>query len=125
MAEDHAHHEHDHSHGPSHVHDHVRGHRHQHHHGHAHLIGRAIWITVAFMLIELVGGIYANSLSLISDGAHMLTDVGALLLGLFAIWVSRKPSTPQMSFGYHRAEILGALASGLMIWLIAGVLSYE
>jgi cobalt-zinc-cadmium efflux system protein len=82
-------------------------------------------ITIAFMVIEAAGGPYANSLALLSDAAHMLTDVGALLLSLFAIWVARKPSTPTMSFGYARAEILGALASGLIIWLIAGLLGFE
>jgi cobalt-zinc-cadmium efflux system protein len=108
------------------------GHHHHHHHagdghshGHGHLIGKVIWITIAFMAIEFVAGLYANSLALISDAAHMLTDVGALLLSLFAVWVSRKPSTPQMSYGYHRAEIIGALISGLLIWLIAGVLGFE
>jgi cobalt-zinc-cadmium efflux system protein len=84
-----------------------------------------MWITIAFMVIEAIGGFYANSLALLSDAAHLLTDVGALGVSLFALWVARKPSTPQMSFGYHRAEILGALASGLLIWLIAGVLIFE
>jgi cobalt-zinc-cadmium efflux system protein len=122
MAEHHGH-DHDHDHG------HAHGHGHGHGHGrslkHTHLIGKAIWVTVFFMFIELAAGFYANSLALISDGVHMLTDVGALGLSFFALWVARRPSTPQMSFGYHRAEILGALASGLLIWLLAGVLIYE
>ena len=105
-------------------------HDHQHNHGHDHtrapqVIVRAIGITVVFMLIELIGGYFSNSLALISDGAHMLTDVGAMLLSLFAIWVSRRPSTSRMSFGYHRAEILGALGSGLLIWMISGLLIFE
>lgn len=82
-------------------------------------------VTILFMAIEAAGGYIANSLALLSDAAHMLTDVGAMLLSLFAIWVSRRPSTSRMSFGYHRAEILGALVSGLMIWLLAGILVYE
>ncbi|MEK6704512.1 MAG: cation diffusion facilitator family transporter [Bdellovibrionota bacterium] len=88
-------------------------------------IGKAIVITVVFMIVELVGGWISNSLALISDGAHMLTDVGAMLLSLFALWVAKRPRTLIMSFGYHRAEILGALGSGLGIWLISGVLVYE
>jgi cobalt-zinc-cadmium efflux system protein len=105
---------------------HHHGHSHSHSHDHASSsITRAIAVTLVFMVVEFVGGWYANSLALISDGAHMLTDVGAMLLSLFAVWVSRRPSTPAMSFGYHRAEILGALASGLLIWLISGVLVYE
>lgn len=114
----------------NHEHGHSHGHSH-HHHRHAHgaeapkLMIRAIGITVFFMIVELVGGWMANSLALISDAAHMLTDVGAMLLSLFALWVAKRPSTPTMSFGYHRAEILGALTSGLMIWLISGFLIYE
>ncbi len=108
-------------------------HHHDHeHHSHHHVnnkgpaaIKRAIFVTFLFMIIELVGGWLANSLALVSDGAHMLTDIGAMLLSLFAFWVARRPSTPTMSFGYHRAEILGALMSGLLIWLISGILIYE
>jgi cobalt-zinc-cadmium efflux system protein len=114
-----------------HNHSHEDGHDHDHDHRHGSesrapsAILRAIWITLVFMLIEALGGYFANSLALISDAAHMLTDVGAMLLSLFAIWVSRRPSNSKMTFGYHRAEILGALASGLAIWLIAGILVYE
>lgn len=110
------------------------GHGHFHSHDHNHegvtehapwAISKAILITFIFMLLELVGGWYSNSLALISDGAHMLTDIGAMLVSLFAIWIARKPSNSSMSFGYHRAEILGALISGLIIWLISGLLVYE
>lgn len=116
--------------------DHGHPHAHPHHHSHGlhdhglqgqapQVITRAIVITLIFMVIELVGGWLSNSLALISDAAHMLTDVGAMLLSLFALWVARRPSTPTMSWGYHRAEILGALLSGLLIWLISGMLIYE
>lgn len=101
-----------------------------HAHAHAHAgspeaITRAIVVTVVFMLIEFAGGLYANSLALLSDSAHMLTDVGALLLSLFALWIARRPATPLMSWGFHRAEILGALASGIVIWILSGFLIYE
>lgn len=119
----HSHHDHD---------DHDHDHDHHHSHGHAHSHGgapkalfRALIVTVIFMLIEVIGGFWANSLALLSDAAHMLTDVGAILLSLFVIWMAKRPSTPTMSFGYHRAEILGALASGLTIWLLSGLLVYE
>jgi cobalt-zinc-cadmium efflux system protein len=113
---------------------HARGRRHPGHaHSHAHsihntaprAISHAILITLIFMVIELLGGWFSNSLALISDGAHMLTDVGAMSLSLFALWIARRPATSTMTFGYHRAEILGALFSGLLIWLISGVLIYE
>jgi len=120
-----------------HSHEHVgKNHGHNHNHGHsgshAHARGQApkaiiaaMVVTLIFMVVELIGGWLANSLALISDGAHMLTDVGAMLLSLFAIWIARRPYSGSMSFGYHRAEILGALVSGLLIWAIAGVLVYE
>src|SRR3954467_13748960 len=115
--------------GHSHSHaDHDHGHFHGHAHGHAPktpaaaaALRRALLVTAIFLIVELVGGLLANSLALISDAGHMLTDVGALSLSLFAYWMSRKPSTPMMSFGYHRAEILGALISGLVIWMLAGI----
>jgi cobalt-zinc-cadmium efflux system protein len=130
---DHDHgHDHDHDKGDSHDHGHGHSHgggllgHHHHHHGDApRAILRAIGITLIFMCLELIGGYFANSLALISDGAHMLTDVGAMLLSLFVLWMARRPSTSTMSFGYHRAEILGALASGLIIWMISGFLIYE
>ena len=118
--------------GLGHHHHHHSG-DHDHHDGHSHghsgdipqALGRAIMMTVAFMVVEIVGGYYANSLALMSDGAHMLTDAGAMVFSLFVYWISRRPATPEMSFGYHRAEILGALASGLVIWLVAGFLIFE
>lgn len=120
-------HEHPHNHSHDHDHDHDHGHGHFHFHGKdaPRAIVRAIAITVFFMIVEAVGGFLSNSLALLSDAGHMLTDVGAMLLSLFAIWVARKPSTSIMSYGFHRAEILGALASGLLIWLISGLLVYE
>jgi cobalt-zinc-cadmium efflux system protein len=128
-------HNHGHGHHADHEHGHGHGHGYGHGHGHDHgpkdadsvprALRRALAVTALFMAVEFVGGWWANSLALISDAAHMLTDVGALSLSLFAWYVSRKPSSPQMSFGYQRAEILGALASGLVIWLLAGVLVFE
>lgn len=109
--------------------DHDHGHSHAHGHsaeGKApRAIVKAIIVTVGFMGLELVGGVFSNSLALISDAAHNLTDIGAMLLSLFALWIARRPMTATMSFGYHRAEILGALLSGLSIWLISGFLIYE
>jgi cobalt-zinc-cadmium efflux system protein len=77
------------------------------------------------MALEWVAGVYSNSLALLSDAAHMLSDAGAILFSLFVLWMARRPATPRMSYGWHRAEILGALASGIAIWFIAGILIYE
>ena len=112
-----------------HDHDHSQHHDHHHHGVSANAaptaVIRAIGVTSVFMVVEMLGGYFSNSLALTSDAAHMLTDVGAMLLTLFVLWIARRPSNHTMSFGYHRAEILGALASGLSIWLIAGFLIYE
>lgn len=112
-----------------HEHEHEHGHSHHHHVSVADVGANALWkavvVTAVFMVVELIGGLLANSLALISDAAHMLTDIGAMLLSLFVFWISKRPYTSKMSFGYHRAEILGALGSGLSIWLIAGILIYQ
>eukprot|EP01113_Clastostelium_recurvatum_P018039 TRINITY_DN2128_c0_g1_i5.p1 TRINITY_DN2128_c0_g1~~TRINITY_DN2128_c0_g1_i5.p1 ORF type:complete len:441 (-),score=119.67 TRINITY_DN2128_c0_g1_i5:48-1337(-) len=85
----------------------------------------ALIFTTIFMVAEVVGGYVANSLAIMTDAAHLLTDIGAMLLSLFAMWIASHPPTSQMSFGFHRAEILGALASVLTIWGLTGVLIYE
>lgn len=101
-------------------------------HNHNHSMGngtgalqKALWITFAFMLIELAGGWIANSLALITDAVHMATDIGSLLLALFVAWLAKKPPQGRMTYGYYRAEILGALISGLALWAICGVIVYE
>ncbi len=115
----HHHHGHDH-----HGHDHA-DHDHQEHGAIPKALIRAIVVTLTFMLVELAGGYYSNSLALMSDGAHMALDAAAMIFSLFVFWMSRRPATPEMSFGYYRVEILGALASGLVIWLLAGFLIYS
>src|SRR5437867_174568 len=69
-------------------------------------------LTALTMLAEIVGGYLANSLALLADAGHMLSDVAALGLSLFAIWIAQRPPTPQHSYGYYRAEILAALVNG-------------
>jgi cobalt-zinc-cadmium efflux system protein len=122
----HAHREPGHAHGCDDDHGHSHGLGHAHHHGRSgRSLQRALLVTLVFMVVEWVAGVYSNSLALMSDAAHMLSDAGALLFSLFVIWMARKPATPRMSYGWHRAEILGALASGISIWFIAGFLIYE
>lgn len=98
---------------------------HSHPHTHHKALHTALWIAVLFMVIEVIGGWIANSLALISDALHMFTDVGALLLGLIVSHIARQPSTPTMSYGYIRAETIGALASAISLWALCGVLVYE
>ena len=115
-----------HGHNHSHIHSHdSHGHDATHDSDVQRPLRRALAVTGSFMAIEAVGGFFSNSLALLSDATHMLTDVGAILLALFASWVAKRPKTLAMSFGYHRAEILGALASGLVIWFISGLLIFE
>lgn len=95
------------------------------HGAHKKALNASLVIGFIFMLVEVVGGIAANSLALISDALHMFADVGALALSLLILRITHLPRTPKMSYGYHRAEILGALASALSLWALCGVLIYE
>ncbi|KAL2328791.1 hypothetical protein Fmac_022218 [Flemingia macrophylla] len=77
------------------------------------------------MVVELVGGLKAHSLAVISDAAHLLSDIAGFSISLFAVWASGWEATPHQSFGYNRLEVLGALMSVQLIWLISGFLIYE
>lgn len=82
-------------------------------------------ITVVYFGTELTGGLYANSLALLTDAVHMLTDIAALCLGLLTLWMSSRPATAGKTYGYLRAEILGALFNGLFLWLLVGFIWFE
>jgi len=71
------------------------------------------------MVVEVVGGLLTNSLALLADAGHMLSDAGALALTLFAIWAAERPPTPRRTYGYYRAEILAALVNGATLVAIA------
>jgi cobalt-zinc-cadmium efflux system protein len=107
-------------HGHDHGHDH--GHRHDHH-DHREVGSRRLRIVLAiaatFMVVEFVGGYIANSLALMADAGHMLSDVAAISLSLFAIWFAKRPPTPARSYGYLRLEILAALINGVVLAVIA------
>ncbi|KAM4902840.1 putative proton-coupled zinc antiporter SLC30A3 [Sylvia borin] len=70
------------------------------------------------------GGYLAHSLAIMTDAAHLLTDVGSMSVSLFSLWVSNRPPTKTMTFGWHRSETLGALASVLSIWVVTAALVY-
>src|SRR6058998_1410834 len=74
--------------------------------------------TALLCIVELVGGYLTNSLALVSDAAHMFTDMAALGLTLFAIWICSRPASETKTFGYYRAEILAALVNGVVLWVI-------
>ncbi|KAF8391105.1 hypothetical protein HHK36_023406 [Tetracentron sinense] len=85
----------------------------------------AVVLCVIFMSVEVVGGIKANSLAILTDAAHLLSDVASFAISLFSLWASGWEATPRQSYGFFRIEILGALVSMQMIWLLAGILVYE
>lgn len=85
----------------------------------------AVVLCALFITVEVVGGIKANSLAILTDAAHLLSDVAAFAISLFSLWASGWEATPRQSYGFFRIEIIGALFSIQMIWLLAGVLVYQ
>ncbi|CAH8521504.1 unnamed protein product [Dicrocoelium dendriticum] len=81
-------------------------------------------LCLLFMIGEIAGGALAKSLAIMTDAAHLLTDFASFLISLLALFLASRPSTKRMSFGWYRAEVVGALASVLMIWLVTGILVY-
>jgi cobalt-zinc-cadmium efflux system protein len=82
-------------------------------------------LTVVIMVVEVIGGFLSHSLALLSDAGHMLTDILALGLGLFAINLARRPATANRTYGFHRAEIMAALANGTILILVSVIIFYE
>jgi cobalt-zinc-cadmium efflux system protein len=78
-----------------------------------------LWLLAVYMVAEAVGGWISGSLALLADAAHMLSDVAALGLALFAIWVGERPASGRRTFGFYRGEILAALANGAALGAIA------
>ena len=115
-----------------HVHD---DHDHGHHHGHGHQLGSsssgkrdlliALSITLLMMVVEVIGGFLSNSLALLSDAGHMLTDNLALVLSFFALKFASMPATDRRTFGFYRLEILAAFVNGIVLVLISLYIMYE
>lgn len=85
----------------------------------------AVVLCVVFMSVEVAGGIKANSLAILTDAAHLLSDVASFAISLFSLWAAGWEATPRQSYGFFRIEILGALVSIQLIWLLTGILVYE
>jgi cobalt-zinc-cadmium efflux system protein len=112
-----------------HDHDHSghAGHGHDHGHEQAHEVSTralkaALTLTLVVLVAEAIGGWISNSLALLADAGHVLTDAGALALSLFVAWFSRQPGNPEKTYGYLRWEILAALINGatllgLSVWI--------
>lgn len=116
------------------------GHHHGHGHGHSHGAGHShvpldvkyekpLWIafglTLFFFVAEVVGALLTNSLALLSDAAHMMTDVLALGISLFAIRLSRRPADARRTYGYARMEAIGAMINGGLLFALAGYILWE
>ncbi len=82
-------------------------------------------IVLTVMVVEILGGVFSGSLALLGDAGHMLVDALALGLSLFAIRAAQRPATATKTFGYHRAEILAALANGTILVLVSAYILYE
>jgi len=111
-------------------HDHHHDHGHDHSHGIAadadrRYLTAALLLIVGFMAFEVVVGIVAHSLALLSDAGHMLTDAGALMLSLFVIRVVRRPTGGQFTYGMRRAEVLSGQANGAVLLVLGGLVIYE
>jgi cobalt-zinc-cadmium efflux system protein len=136
--------------GAAHGHGHAHGHAgHDHGHAHSHADGQAfdrgaqvhqregaharvtgalraaLIMTSVFMVAEVVGGVVSNSLALLADAGHMLTDVGALAFSLFVAWLARQPATPKRTYGYLRFEILAALLNGATLLAVSAWIIWE
>ncbi|XP_046614223.1 zinc transporter 2-like isoform X1 [Neodiprion virginianus] len=81
-------------------------------------------LCVLFMIAEIIGGVLSSSLAIATDAAHLLTDFASFMISLFSIWVASRPATRKMPFGWYRAEVIGALTSVLLIWVVTAVLIY-
>ncbi|UKS24361.1 cation diffusion facilitator family transporter [Paenibacillus sp. HWE-109] len=115
---------HNHAHeGHHHGHDH--GHHHHGHGGNKQGLLIALIITAGIMFLEFIGGLWTNSLALLSDSGHMLSDAGSLALSLVAMWFAAKPTSAKKSYGFHRTEILAALFNAVTLFVIAGFIIWE
>ncbi|UCB43182.1 MAG: cation transporter [Dehalococcoidales bacterium] len=85
----------------------------------------ALLIVVVVMVAEIVGGLLSNSLALLGDAGHMLVDALALSISLIAIWIARRPADTAKTYGYHRVEIMAALANGVILVLVAVFIFYQ
>lgn len=114
-------------HGHVHGHHHAHGHTHAHAHEHEHApspraaLATALGLTCAFMIVEVAVGFWSGSLALLADAGHMLNDAAALGLSLVVTWIAVRPRTTKHTFGYRRAEVMGALVNAAALGA-AGVL---
>src|SRR5206468_2273292 len=88
-------------------------------------LATALALIVGLMAVEVVAGVLAHSLALLSDAAHMVVDAGAIALSLVAIRLAARPARGNLTFGLKRAEILSAQVNGVTLLVLAGLIVYE
>ncbi len=108
---------------------------HDHHHTHGgeglarpeqrRRLGMTLALAASYMIAEVVGGLWTGSLALLADAGHMASDVAALALSLFALWLAERPAPLSRTFGYRRIEILAALANGTALVVVAIFILFE
>ncbi len=108
---------------------------HDHHHHHHHFEEQregnkkglmiALGITTIIMVLQFFGGLITNSLALLADSGHMLSDASSLALSLVAIWFASRPASPNKTYGFYRFEILAALFNSVTLFVIAGFIIVE
>ena len=113
----------------------VHRHRHRGHEGHGHATDlravsrRRLWwamaIILVFLVVEVAGGLITGSLALLADAGHMLTDVLALAMAIFVGYLAERPATPERTFGFLRAEVIGAFINGATLILVVGLVFRE
>lgn len=117
----------EHHHGHDHGHDHGHGHSGHHHapatYDRAFIIGLAL--NIGFVVVEFIWGLIANSIALIADAGHNLSDVLGLLLAWGAIWLSRRQPSPQHTYGWRKSSILAALLNAIVLLLVTGGIAWE
>eukprot|EP00929_Paragymnodinium_shiwhaense_P090034 TRINITY_DN5026_c0_g1_i1.p1 TRINITY_DN5026_c0_g1~~TRINITY_DN5026_c0_g1_i1.p1 ORF type:complete len:459 (+),score=98.47 TRINITY_DN5026_c0_g1_i1:65-1441(+) len=85
----------------------------------------AVYCALFFMTIEIIGGIYSNSLAILTDAAHMLSDVGGFIVSLVALQLAAQTATREYTYGFKQAEVLGALLSIMIVWALTAILLWE
>lgn len=105
----------------------MQAHAHNHSHGRddRRRLTIVLVLSTTYMFAEAAGGLITGSLALLADAGHLLSDVGSLVLGLFAVWAAQRPATAQRTYGHTRVEILAALAQGVALVVVALMICLE
>ncbi len=88
-------------------------------------LGLVLVLVLGYLVVEVIAAMLTNSLALLADAGHMLTDAAGIALALLAIWFARRPATPEKSFGYYRVEIFAAIANAIILFGVAAYILDE